>query len=325
MLNEHVGRWSWLGLAVLLAGCPQADHPQPSAADAGEPADAGEQTPPEPASEMPRVPRPSASDAGKGAPSRAADAGTQPVEDRDGPAGTPSMAAKDARFFVPTGQARNTSAPVVRSDRTGATHVLYPLYGAGGAYYAHCAAGCSRAQDITPVLLPTEGSVSNAALALTADGKPRVLLSTLLRVYYAQCDQHCGELSGWSIAVIDDHQGVRDATGQALALDPQGRPRFVEHTYLAYLGVGQKPPATWYMQCDEADCTRSESWKRDQISDKIWSASQLQYSADGRAHLLTAVENADGMSAGLMLGCRASRRLVIHRRRALALSARWIA
>jgi hypothetical protein len=31
-------------------------------------------------------------------------------------------------------------------------------------------------------------------------------------------------------------------------------------------------------------------------------ASQLQYSADGRAHLLTAVENADGMSAGLMLG-----------------------
>jgi uncharacterized coiled-coil protein SlyX len=228
--------------------------------------------------------------------------GTPSERDAGNPTPATPPAGQAASFFLFGDQPHNTTAPIVRSDARGATHVLYPLYGAGGAYYAFCPRGCEQARDIAPVLLTTEGSVTNAAIALTPDGRPRVLLSTLLRVYYGQCDQRCGESQSWTLSVIDEHQGARDVTGQALALDPMGRPRFIEHTYLAYLGVGQKPPATWYMQCDAVDCGQPESWQRDQISDKIWTTSQLKFSADGRAHLLTSVENADGNSAGLMLG-----------------------
>ena len=37
---------------------------------------------------------------------------------------------------------------------------------------------------------------------------------------------------------------------KALALDPNGHPRFLMHTYRAYLGIGQKPPKTFYAACD---------------------------------------------------------------------------
>lgn len=150
-----------------------------------------------------------------------------------------------------------------------------------------------------PVLLPTEGTVGNAALALTSDGKPRALLSTLLRVYYAQCDANCVDVDSWTITPIVEHQGDQDVTGQALALDPNDHPRFIMHTYLAYLGVGQKPPKTWYVQCD-SNCNEPSSWSQSVVSeDKISANTQLLFDRAGVAHALTAIENADGMSAGL--------------------------
>ena len=227
------------------------------------------------------------------------DAGEEPSQPAD--PDDDVAAGSGGRFFLPTIEPTNTTAPRLLADAKGGTHMLYPTYGAGGAFYAYCPDGCSGYEDIEPVLLPTDGTVGNAALALTRDGKPRALLSTLLRVYYAECDANCSDEASWSVTPIIEHQGDQDVTGQALAIDPEGRPRFIMHTYLAYLGVGQKPPKTWMVGCDE-DCTSADSWQQFEIAeDKIWYRSQLIIDDSGAAHLLTAVENADGMSAGLKL------------------------
>ena len=304
----------------LLAGCPDDSKDTPAAAGSGShgnaagrggrdmDADAG------PADEPSKGPsKPSAGSGGNAGqagkagqnaggsaakPSAGAGAGGtggSPATDKPGMI----ESAGGPRFFLPTDEPTNTTAPVVRSDRTGATHVLYPKYVVGGAYYAYCPKGCSGDKDVKPVLLQTEGTVGNAALALSADGKPRVLLSTLLHVYYGQCDKDCTDKNNWTLTVIDDHKGDRDVTGQALALDSQGRPRFIEHTYLAFLGVGQLAPKTWYVKCD-ADCNTAGNWQRSEImEDKIWFKSQLLFDASDRAHVITGVENVDGNSAGV--------------------------
>lgn len=243
-----------------------ADAGKPSASDGGSD-DAGDKS------------KPSTSDAGSGG-------------DAEAPDGT------DQHFFLPTIEATNTVAPTIRVDANGGTHMMYPKYAGGGVFYAYCGKDCQSVDDVKPVLLDTDGTVGTAALALTKDGKPRAILATFSSIYYAQCDDHCTDKSSWKLSVIDDHQGDRDVTGQALALDPQGRPRFIEHTYLAYLGVGQKPENTWYMQCD-SDCNDAGNWHQSEpIATKIWHRSQLLIDGDGVAHLVTGIENYDGMTAG---------------------------
>lgn len=91
--------------------------------------------------------------------------------------------------------------------------------------------------------------------------------------------------------MILDHGGLREVTGKALALDPAGRPRFVMHTYKAYLGVGQKTPETLWASCDSG-CEKPSAWTFSKISNQMWRASQLRFDATGRAHLAT-VANVD--------------------------------
>lgn len=302
-------------LLNLLTGCPDDSGPSPAAAGSGAGGaagrgssgmdmDAGMEDPPSRAQGGTGGAKAggSAGQAGKAGQPAAAGGGGKAAGGAGGSAASDkpgSDTGSAARFWLPTGEPTNTTAPVLRADASGATHLLYPTYGSGGAFYAYCGKGCTGMNDVKPVLLATEGTVGNAALTLTSDGKPRVLLSTLLRVYYGQCDKDCGEKSNWTITAIDEHQGDRDVTGQALALDPQGHPRFIEHTYLAFLGVGQLAPKTWYVTCD-SDCNSAGSWQRSEIyADKIWYKSQLKIDAAGRAHVLTGVENVDGMSAGI--------------------------
>ena len=89
-------------------------------------------------------------------------------------------------------------------------------------------------------------------LALDSSGHHRVLLSSFQKLYYASCDNGCTNSSGWKIDEILDHDGDREVSGEALALDPNGHPRFLMHTYRAFLGIGQKPPKTFYVTCDAA-------------------------------------------------------------------------
>jgi hypothetical protein len=44
--------------------------------------------------------------------------------------------SSNARFFLPTGEPDNTSAPTVEIDGRGNLHMVYPAYAGGDAYYA---------------------------------------------------------------------------------------------------------------------------------------------------------------------------------------------
>ena len=261
----------WLSLCLLLSACPKESAP-------GHEPDRDEELAP---------------DGGETEQDSVADAGS---EDRPQPEPEtkpqPPADPVTTRFFLPTPEPENTKLPRILYDRKGGLHALYPGYAGGDAYYAYCPKDCSDPKAFQVVPLHTEGSVGDASLALTADGAPRVLLPTYLRVYFAQCDQACGELANWQIGAVVEHQAERDVTGQALALDSKGRPRFVMHTYLAYLGVGQREPHTYYAQCD-ASCTDAASWRIADIQAQIFYRSSLRFDAQDRAHLTTVAVDLD--------------------------------
>lgn len=214
----------------------------------------------------------------------------------DGPSsdvGEPS--GVNARFFLPTGEPDNTSAPTVEVDAQGGIHALYPAYAIGGAYYAYCPADCRDAEDVQVVRFDTDGTVTSAMLALDAKGRPRVLLSAYSHVYYATCDERCGDERGWQIATLLDHHAKKDVTGNSFALDPQGRPRFLLHTYVAFLGIGQEAPKTEWMACDD-DCLKPSSWTATTLATQIFHRSTLRFDANGGAHLglIARVEDEQG-------------------------------
>ena len=207
-----------------------------------------------------------------------------------GPASGAVTPAGGARFFLPTGaEIDNTAAPVVEVDSQGTTHALYPAYAGGGAYYAHCGAGCGGPDTTKVVKLETDGTVANAMLVLDAQDRPRVLLSSFSKLYWASCDGACDERASWTVSMILDHGGDREVSGEALALDPQGRPRFVMHTYRAYVGIGQKTPETLWVACDGA-CEKPESWSRSVMQAAIFEGSHLRFDERGVAKLATVTE-----------------------------------
>jgi hypothetical protein len=191
-----------------------------------------------------------------------------------------------ARFFLPTPEPENTRAPELLFDAGGNLHAIYPAYAGGDAYYAFCPNNCDDPDAMQVVPLQTEGTVLNAMLALTRAGEPRVLLATGSSVVWAECSANCTDTANWHSSVILEHGGDREVSGNALALDAQDRPRFVMHTYLALLGVGQKPPQTFYVQCDSG-CTQAGNWQVDTIQEQIWQNSELRFDAANRAHLAT--------------------------------------
>ncbi len=195
-----------------------------------------------------------------------------------------ALGGASARFFLPTGEPTNTSAPTVVLDADDGIHTVYPAYVRGGAFYGYCGASCKGADDVKVVPFETDGTVHNAMIALDGGGKPHVLLSTMKHVYYATCDGDCSGPKAWTQNVILDLDGDQDVSGRAFALDPAGRPRFVMHTAKAYLGVGQKTPATWWVSCD-AGCESPDGWTKTKISDQMWRGATLRYDAEGRAHM----------------------------------------
>ena len=213
---------------------------------------------------------------------------------KDGPnggssssSGGPSSSAPATRFFLPTGEeVDNTSAPTVEIDKSGGIHSVYPAYAGGGAYYAYCPSDCAGDKAVKVVRFPTDGTVANAMLALDADGKPQVLFSAFSRVYYGACTGDCTTEAGWTIAPIVEHGSDKEVTGEAFTVDPQGHPRFLMHTYVAYLGIGQKPYQTELVSCD-GDCTSASSWKASAIATDNFESSQLRYDAEGHAHVAT--------------------------------------
>lgn len=201
--------------------------------------------------------------------------------------------AGGARFFLPTGQPDNTSAPSVEVDAAGNTHSVYPAYAIGGAYYAICERGCQDQADTKVVRFDTDGTTGNAMLALDGAGHPRVLLSAYDTIYYGTCESRCGERASWTLSAIAHHDSEREVTGEAFTLDAQGHPRFLMHTRVAYLGIGQKEPETRLVSCD-VDCANESSWTSSRIAQEIWQGSQLRYDTSGTLHVATVVAPKEG-------------------------------
>lgn len=307
MASERIRLVAWLGCALFLVACPSGETPKDDPideSDAGENLwDGGDEhdrpgdPKPEPQKpEKPQTGKPSngSSDPGKGSapppseptsPNNSDQPPTQPAANPP-PANTPAGTAQ--RFFMPTPEPRNTQFPRIEIDRQHGVHAVYPAYAGGGAFYAYCPNDCVDPRAMKVVELPTDSAPNTAMLALTPDGKPRVLLPTYLRLYYAECDRNCTETANWTTSVIVDHQSAQDITGDALAVDSKGRPRFIMHTYVAYLGVGQKEPHTYYAQCDQ-NCSNSANWQIDSIQDQIWQYSTLRFDPQDRAHLSAVV------------------------------------
>lgn len=194
--------------------------------------------------------------------------------------------AQALRFFLATPEPDNTAAPTIEVDAQGGIHAVYPAYAGGGAYYAYCPADCGGPEDVSVVRLDSDGTVANAMLALDPDGHPHVLLAAYAYVYYATCDGDCTDPASWSESEILKHDGDREVTGEAFALDREGHPRFLMHTYVAYLGIGQKAPETHYVTCD-ADCLDPASWSSHRIATQIWRSSQLRFDAQGHPRVAT--------------------------------------
>jgi hypothetical protein len=204
--------------------------------------------------------------------------------------------AQATPFFLTTGEELvNTFAPTVETDAQGNIHMVYPAYIPDGAFYAYCPADCTAPEQLSVVRFPTpeDGTAGNAMLALDANGLPQVLIATGTTVYYATCSGDCRQESSWTLSKILDHAGERELTGEAFALDPQGRPRFIIHAYRAMFGIGAPEPGTWYMVCDN-DCHNPANWSEHLISPQIWQENTLRFSADGVAHLAT-IATVDGM------------------------------
>ena len=204
----------------------------------------------------------------------------------------PDGKTAEGPFFLPTGEPDNTSAPAIEVDGAGNIHAVYPAYAGGRAYYAFCAAGCSGTDDVKVVRLDTEETVANAMLVLDRNDRPHVLLSSFDHVYYAAPDGDPADAASWSTAAIVDHAGDKEVTGPAFAVDANGNLAFVMHTYVAYLGIGQKAPATELATCS-GDCLDPASWSYATISGQIFESSQLRFDEAGSMHLATVAHVVD--------------------------------
>lgn len=209
------------------------------------------------------------------------------VPSEGGMGGSAEPPTSAQRFFLPTPNSTNTVAPRVLVDKNGSVHAAYPAYAGGRAFYAYCRSDCARPASFQVVELDVGDSIANVALALTSEGKPRLVLSEFDKVYYATCDAQCGTRGAWSVTPVFDHDNSMEVTGQALALDSSGRPRFLMHTYVALLGIGQKEPKTMLASCD-ANCNTSENWRFDVVSQDIWQYPDMRVDAQGRTHVAAA-------------------------------------
>lgn len=197
----------------------------------------------------------------------------------------PDPSVTTSSFFLPTVEPDNTVAPRIRVDKQGGVHAVYAGYAGGGAYYAYCASACDDRDNFDVVYFPTDGTVANAMLALSQDNQPRILLSAYMDATYATCDADCTNEENWETGIVLEHDSKQEITGEALALDKDGHPHFLAHTYRAYLGIGQEDPFTYHAACYSGSCTNASDWTISQIADQIWEESRLQYDASGTAHL----------------------------------------
>lgn len=234
----------------------------------------------------------SPAESGPGSSSSSAPSSTTSAESPSNPTTGEEPALAKAHFFLPTPEVDNTGAPHLQVDKDGGLHAAYPTYVGKGAYYAYCDKDCDEESDVKVVRFETELSVSNALVGITADGKPRVLLSAWDQIYYAQCDEDCTKKTSWDIGSILKHDNVLEITGEAFALDSNAKPHFLLHTYVVPFGVSALTPETYVASCTDA-CTLNANWTAAKVADEIWEGGTLRFGMDDDAHIFAAAVQFD--------------------------------
>lgn len=209
-------------------------------------------------------------------------------------------------FFLPTGQdVHNTGQPRMAADSRGGVHIVSPMVAELGAVYAYCSSACADDSDVQAVDFYTEdyGAVSNAMIAVDSSDAVHLLLSTYDAVIYAVCTANCTQPNSWESAVIHENDRDWDITGNAFALDSEGRPRFLMHAYQAFLGMFAPEPGTRMFACD-VDCLNVANWQSAMISEQSWIHSTLLYDTANTAHVATVIP-VDDVDLVAYLSCAA--------------------
>jgi hypothetical protein len=173
----------------------------------------------------------------------------------------PPPPPSEGRFFLQRDSW--TSRARVAVDAAGGIHLAYKSAEPGPttpAYYAYCppGGGCTSAAAFRTVAL--SDNISDVQLALTPDGKPRLLLERAAPpvigafgvVYdYAACDTDCTSAAQWGFVRVARSSHIdtnrSDRPWRVFAVDGSGRPHFAY-----YNGI-----TSFYVTC-EADCLASQ-------------------------------------------------------------------
>jgi hypothetical protein len=158
------------------------------------------------------------------------------------------------------------------------------------AFYTSCAAGaaaCGNPQRWSG-LVQIDSAVNEIQIAVTSDGRPRLLIrvngSSGYDYHYWGCEQHCDDPGRWAGAQVTNAAGVElrnaDMPQHSFALDSQNRPRFV---YGNGWGNGRSS-GIYYAFCDTSDCTEPGGWQQtviESMQDKTLSADYAALAFDG--------------------------------------------
>jgi hypothetical protein len=181
--------------------------------------------------------------------------------------------------------------PHIAIDAAGGVHAVYAANAADDqgrrpAYYAYCPSDCNSTGHFSTVALGD--GLGDAQIQLTAAGQPRLLLAAqptstaTIEHQFWSCDSNCLQAASWSKTVVveagtpffpSDSENT-----QSLALDPQGRPRFVFQSN--DVGSGIALGGAYLASCDSG-CSSASQWRLSQLDESQWKNSALAIDPQG--------------------------------------------
>ncbi len=242
--------------------------------------------------------------------------GTQTTPPPDQPPPDQPPPVQRASFFVDSSW--KTSGAAVEVDNQKAIHMAYHYYEAqyGGdqrtptyAVYRYCAANCNQGANWHEVkLLEDLGvRVNEVQLAVTPDGRPRLLLRTWRNniyvnydYYYAQCDTNCIDRAQWQVTYLIPVAAVspmnltdNDLPQRYFDVDNQGNPAFV-YADANYIAEPDRY-GTYYVYC-QMDCGNIDNWYEVQIGEHVYGTANaenfqypsLEFTSNGQPRVLAA-------------------------------------
>jgi len=216
-----------------------------------------------------------------------------------GPALAETAASEHGAYLLPDED--SSSVSLAHHEVTGlqAAFVGFGESNGDTLYYAVCRNdSCEQNEDWEAVSLPLHQAVK-AQLALTAEGKPRILgagwnseQANGTSYYFAQCDSDCLDADNWQIGkVMSTADGLMSNIGRhrlperSFALDEHGNPRFMVSD--SNYSVEPDHYGGFYMSC-ESYCTEARNWSETNL------ANQAGYSSESFSYPVLALSSGGG-------------------------------